>query len=312
MPPRFNLFQDVVAIIERHKAAGTVIDESAELIDRDTGEKREVDVTVTATVDGAKVVIGIEAADRSRPADVTWVEQQIAKHDAVGTDQLVLVAGKGFYEPARRKAVARGAVTITPEDLPDDDHEFAVISKVAAPPVVVEPRLAGAALDVDNPPGTTMVGTPDSARKADGSPADLDGIAHAIFDRHFDGFIAKAAEDLSKTGERRFGVRERPPEPLFAEARYEGGAVVRVPIVAVQIDVTVDVQPHPEMNMFARLFADTATLYGETKLEDAQAIFVATENAGTIRATLRTREPGEHEPVDWAFDGAIDIAPPDA
>ena len=44
MPPRFNLFQDVVAIIERHKAAGTVIKESAELIDRDTGEKREVDV----------------------------------------------------------------------------------------------------------------------------------------------------------------------------------------------------------------------------------------------------------------------------
>ncbi len=42
MPPRFNLFQDVVAIIERHKAAGTVIKEAAELIDRDTGEEREV------------------------------------------------------------------------------------------------------------------------------------------------------------------------------------------------------------------------------------------------------------------------------
>src|SRR4051794_5569504 len=84
MPPRYNVFQDVVAIIERHKGAGTVITESAELIDRDTGQKREVDVIVSSVVDGAEVIMGIEAADRSRPADVPWLEQQIAKHCALG------------------------------------------------------------------------------------------------------------------------------------------------------------------------------------------------------------------------------------
>ena len=112
MPPRYNLFQDVVAIIERHKAAGTVITESAELIDRDTGEKREVDVIVSSVVDGAEVIMGIEAADRSRPADVPWVEQQIAKHCALGTDQLVLVAAAGFYGPA----LQQGSSARRPDD----------------------------------------------------------------------------------------------------------------------------------------------------------------------------------------------------
>jgi hypothetical protein len=135
-----------------------------------------------------------------------------------------------------------------------------------------------------------------------------------MFARHFHGFLAKAAEDLSETGRRRFAVMEPPPEPLFAEARRDDdtGLLVRVPVVAVQIDASVDVQRHLEMNMLARLFDETATLYGETKLGDAQAVFVATENAGTTRATLRTRVPGEREPVDWTFEGAVDITPPDA
>ena len=307
MPPRYNLFQDVVAIIERHKAAGTVITESAELIDRDTGQKREVDVIISSVVDGAEVIMGIEAADRSRPADVPWVEQQIAKHSALGTDQLVLVAAAGFYEPALRKAQARGAVTIVPEDL-DADHEFALISKLAAPPVTVEPTLTGAVLEVRIPRGTTMVSEPGSVCRADGSRVDLDRIAHAIFDLHFHGFVAKAAEDLSQTVVQKLTVMEPPPEPLFGEARRDDtGALVRVPVVGIQIEVSVDVQLHPHMRMAARLFDDAATLYGETKLRNDQAIFVVTDHAGMKRATLRTREPGQREPVDWTFDGAVDL-----
>ena len=311
MPPRFNLFQDVVAIIERHKAASTFIKESAELIDRDTGEKREVDVVVTSVVDGAEVVMGIEAADRSRAADVPWVEQQIAKHCALGTDQLVLVAAAGFYGPALRKALAHGAVTIAPEDL-DADHEFAVISKLAAPPATVEPTLTGAVLNLRIPKGTSIVGEPGSVSRDDGAAVDLHRIAYAIFDLHFEGFVAKAAEDLSQTVVRQLTVTVPPPEPLFAEARRDDtGAMVRVPVEGVQIDVSVDVQLHQEMNMVARLFDETATLYGETKLGNDQAIFVATDHAGMTRATLRTRESGHREPVDWRFDGAVDVTTPD-
>jgi hypothetical protein len=78
-----------------------------------------------------------------------------------------------------------------------------------------------------------------------------------------------------------------------ASARIWTGLLVLVQDRAVQTDASIDVQRHPEMNMVARLFDETATLYGETKLGDIQAVFVATENADTTRATLRTREPGE-------------------
>jgi hypothetical protein len=231
----------------------------------------------------------------------------------LGTDQLVLVAAAGFSEPALRKAEAHGAVTITPEDLQDDAYEFAVISKLAAPPVTVEPTLTGAFLTVRVPKGTTMVGEPRSVCRADGTRADLDRIAYTVFDLHFHGFVAKAAEDLSQTVRRKLTVMEPPPEPLFADARHDDtGVLVRVPVVGLQIEVSVDVQLHPEMNMVARLFDETAALYGEGKLGDAGAIFVATENAGTTRATLRTREPDVREPVDWTFDGVVDIPPPDA
>lgn len=104
----------------------------------------------------------------------------------------MLVAAAGFYEPALRKAAARGAVTITPEDVQDDEHEFAVISKLAAPPVTVEPTLTGAAVEVRKPPGTTMAETPHSVCRADGTHADLDGIARAMFNRHFHGFASKS------------------------------------------------------------------------------------------------------------------------
>jgi hypothetical protein len=308
MPPRFNLFQDVVAIIERHKAVGTVVEESVEFVDRDTGEKREVDVTVTGTVEGVDVLVALEAADRSRRADVTWVEQQIAKHSAIATDQLVLVAARGFTKAGLAKAAAHGVVTITPQDLDDCDHEFAVLSKLTSPPVTIKPRLTGVVLDVRPPAGMSMVDGPDAVRRADGTRADLDRIAQAIFYRHFEGFLMKVAADLAQPGPRNLAVGEPPPEPLFGEGRTGGGdAAVLVPVIEVHINVSVEIQAHPGMTMVAALLADTAALDGETTLGTAHPTFVATDRAGKTQATLRTREPGEREPVDWTFDGAIDI-----
>lgn len=312
MPPRTNLFQDVVAIIERHKVRDAVVTESAMLIDRDTGEPREVDVTVTSSTHDGDIVMSIEAADRGLRADVPWVEQQYAKHLALPTNQLVLIAAAGFYKPALRKAAALQVVTITPEDLEDDDHEFAVINRLASPPVTVEPTPAGVELEVRPPLGTEMVGTPPVLLVyfADGTRADLDAIAHTILDRHFERVLTNVSKDLSRTGRRTMSIRDRPPEPLFADARRnDTGEVVRIPVEGVVVDVHVDVELHPEMTMVARLFDTTPTLYGETVIGNAQAIFVATDDDGATQATLRTRE---RTPDDWELDGVFEFPPPDA
>jgi hypothetical protein len=312
MPKRTNLFQEVVAIIGRHLLPGTEITESDELIDHDTGEEREVDVTVRGTVDGVQVLVGIEAADRSRPADSIWVEQQIAKHQAVGTDLLVLVAARGFYGPALRKAQAHDVVTIAPEDL-EDDHELAIMAKLTGALATAEPTITAVAIGVRIPPGGAMTGDPAVAYRADGTPANTDQIAAAILDQRFPDVIAKVTQDLTRTHQRKLVIQQPPTEALFAKVQVDGNAEQQtLPVERVDVDITVDVQLHPKMRLLAKLFGQTPTLYGESKLGEDQMIFVSTEHEGQTRSTLRTRAPGQAVPDDWIFDGVVDIEPDQA
>jgi hypothetical protein len=131
MPRRTNVFQQVVRIIHEHLAtdAATVV-ESDELIDRITGTKREVDVTLTSDVGGQQIIISIEATAQSRRASVTWVDGMLAKHSTLPTNKLVLVSQAGFSKPAQERAAAHGAVTLQPQDLAGEDASERVISRL--------------------------------------------------------------------------------------------------------------------------------------------------------------------------------------
>jgi hypothetical protein len=50
MPKRSNYFQRLVLLVRNHVAAGATVTESAELIDKVTGTKREVDICIEGTV----------------------------------------------------------------------------------------------------------------------------------------------------------------------------------------------------------------------------------------------------------------------
>ena len=54
------------------------------------------------------MVTSIEVVERSRRADITWVEQEIAKHRRLPTNRLVLVSKSGFSENAIRAVTAEG------------------------------------------------------------------------------------------------------------------------------------------------------------------------------------------------------------
>ena len=72
MPRRSNLFQDVVAVVHRLLGAGAEIEESAMLVHRQTGGRREVDVVIRSVVAGQEIVVSVEAAASGRRADVEW------------------------------------------------------------------------------------------------------------------------------------------------------------------------------------------------------------------------------------------------
>jgi hypothetical protein len=114
MPVRSNIFQRLVAEIHRDLGPGWRVKESRLLNDSVTGEQREVDVVAEAVVGGYPLLISIEVRDRSRPADVTWVEGLAKKHEHLPTSKLVLWSPSGFSGGALAKAKALNIETVTP------------------------------------------------------------------------------------------------------------------------------------------------------------------------------------------------------
>jgi hypothetical protein len=114
VPIRSNIYQRLVAQIHREAGGGFTIRESRLLRDRRTGADREVDVVMEASVGGYTVLVSVEVSERSRRADVTWVESMAQKHSDLPTGKLVLWSPSGFSAPALAKANALGIEAITP------------------------------------------------------------------------------------------------------------------------------------------------------------------------------------------------------
>src|SRR5689334_4187531 len=117
MPKRSNEFQQLVLLVKAHAAAGAKVVESKLLKDRITGTRREVDICITTEVAGHSVVISVECRDRSRRADVTWVEEMHSKHDRLPTNTLVIVSSTGFTPEATEVAKVYGIETVELEKL---------------------------------------------------------------------------------------------------------------------------------------------------------------------------------------------------
>ncbi|MDI9973365.1 restriction endonuclease [Rhodococcus sp. IEGM 1307] len=120
MPQRSNLFQELVAIIHAHISDDATVTESAMVIDRATGKRREVDVYIERDVAGDPVVVSVECRDHKRsPQSVEWVEQMHGKHATLPTHKLILVSKSGFTRQAEAKAAALNIKTVTPHEDPD-------------------------------------------------------------------------------------------------------------------------------------------------------------------------------------------------
>jgi hypothetical protein len=130
MPRRSNLFQDVVAILQRHVVGDASVEESALLPNRLTGELREVDVVIRTSAGDYPLTVAVEARSAARRADVSWVEAMLKKHEDLATDKLVLVSQRGFTDQARRRAEADGAIALEPSDLDDDASEGRVATRL--------------------------------------------------------------------------------------------------------------------------------------------------------------------------------------
>ena len=100
----------MIHFVRKHTAApGVTVTESKELPDARPGiSPREVDVVVEGNFDGDPVVTSVEVIEHSRPASITWAEQQIAKHRFLPSTQLILVSKSGYSKNALTAVKAEG------------------------------------------------------------------------------------------------------------------------------------------------------------------------------------------------------------
>ena len=116
MPKRSNEFQKLIYVIHQQVSTEARVTESMMMADSATGEEREVDIVIETQAGNKSLIMGIECCDRSRKADVGWVEQMWAKHQDLPTDRLVLVARAGYTRSARRKATAHAIEIVDVSD----------------------------------------------------------------------------------------------------------------------------------------------------------------------------------------------------
>jgi hypothetical protein len=75
---------------------------------RNSGQEREIDVSLRGRLGSADLFVMIECRDRSRAGTIEWIDQAIAKGEDVGASKVVLVSAAGFTKNAKDYADRRG------------------------------------------------------------------------------------------------------------------------------------------------------------------------------------------------------------
>jgi hypothetical protein len=308
VPKRTNLFQEVVAVIYEHLAGDAVKEESAYLINRLTGNEREVDVVLRYATAGTENVIAIEAASRSRRAAVDWVEQMIGKHKNLPTTKVVLVSEAGFTQQARKLAEAEYMDALTPEDAAGDDPAAGVINAIRSLwPKTVSLTPESARVWVERPgEGVKWFKAPadlDIFRGDGESVGTLVPIFHALWDANFPRVLDQIGlADIPEDTEQFFVLRVGPgwevhvngePEPLFVRY-HDGDAEPELQAIdamefkgKASITVSEITLAHKQLGEI-----DVKYAYGEGTVGGQPAIVVVTENEEGGMLTVRLKGSG--------------------
>jgi len=318
LPRRSNLFQEVIAIIQRHTAGDARVEESAMLRNRLTDRETEVDVVITTEAAGYVLTISVEATAQRRPAPVGWVDRMVATHEHLSTDKLILVSEAGFTAGAREAAEARGVLALAPSDLSAKDPAHEIVNRLKSlwpKEVMFSPRSA-----------KVVVRRPDRERPAwfralpdtllvldDGS--ELGMLADALASTIQSNFakiaeqigLARIATDLESEFTLQVGSLEEPwtigvdgtPRRVFARWEVEGPVELH-PVLAFQVLGDAAIHVGEIALQHARL-GEVMYSYGEGKIGGRPVLVVITEGAQggqlTIRARPRPRLPSPLRPA---------------
>jgi hypothetical protein len=114
MPRKGRALEQLVAGLEKVLGPTDVVIRSPEyIVGRNTGERREVDVSLRTKIGSLELFVMIECRDRKRRQGTAriegteWIEQVASKQEDVGANKAVAVCPGGFTKGARKLAAAK-------------------------------------------------------------------------------------------------------------------------------------------------------------------------------------------------------------
>lgn len=311
MPKRHNSFQDAVAHVHRFLAHGqdVTIDEGVELVDRDTGGKREVDVVIRSTIAGQRVTVCVEAFRSGRGSDVQKVEQLIKKHENLETSQLVLVCDTGFSEEAWRKAVAENVTLLVPDELPEGDEGPRLGAIESLWLKTLSLTVTGVRITVQQPDGERWFRSAPDVMLFDGQGSEvMHAITAAFTITQKMGLPEPLREVMADVTDHREGkvtVDVIPFEPSIdgvpssLHCRWEESdphRLDRIVKFTVDADYVIDVQPEAEITTTS--ISGVQVAYAETKWDKATLRVFDLFGNGESRAFIRVREGSDYRDVE--------------
>lgn len=306
MPPRSNLFQDVVAVVHRLIGEGAEIEESAMLVHAQTGDTREVDVVIRSMVAGQEILVSVEASATRRRADVKWVEQLICKHRELPTNKLVLVSESGYSRQARRLAEANSVALVELGDLDGADLESVVVGKLSSlwPKAVrLEPDRVVLHLRRPDAAELTVISAPfdmEVVGESGDHLTDLRAYVHAQLGRRDWLFSQIGLADITENMERWFTAGAELPTwdvvgshvGMYGRFIHDDGTAELHRIEKIEIigRASIEVQ---EMTLQHGRLGDVAVSYGEATIFGTPTAMVATVSGGREVVTTRVRNKGQ-------------------
>lgn len=109
-------FESLVTYISKCLYKRAVVTPDDKLVDKDTGRKRQIDISIRLADGPTEFLAIVEARDRSRKVDVRYLEEVKSKKESVGADKAIIVSKVGFAQTAVKKAQAYGIDLFTLEE----------------------------------------------------------------------------------------------------------------------------------------------------------------------------------------------------
>lgn len=140
MNPEWREFEKLVARIEGYLSPKEAKIISPDFIlDKVTGEKREVDASIRYYAGSTPILIILECRKRNSRQDVTWIEQLVTKKNDIGASITIAISSKGFSKAAIKKAAHYGIELRGLENLQNQAEE--VVSWLRARTVTVVEKI---------------------------------------------------------------------------------------------------------------------------------------------------------------------------